>query len=81
LIEINIFDANNNLQNVEENRTTNKILAMLREDMIKEFHRLLKRGTSQERINCFRVGDYKAKPNMVGDTAAARPGKVAQEIG
>ncbi|MDR1320854.1 MAG: Fic family protein [Gracilibacteraceae bacterium] len=160
LIEINIFDANNNLQNVEKNRTTNRILAMLREekelrlkgglyhqtqiklafnsnrieggklseeqtryifetntigveagetanvddiietvnhfacfdymlenagselseDMIKEFHRLLKRGTSQERINWFRVGDYKAKPNMVGDTVTARPGKVAQEM-
>ncbi|MDR1001108.1 MAG: Fic family protein [Clostridiales bacterium] len=49
------------------------------EDMIKGFHRLLKRGTSQERINWFRVGDYKAKPNMVGDTATTPPGKVAQE--
>ncbi|MDR1116702.1 MAG: Fic family protein [Oscillospiraceae bacterium] len=51
----------------------------LSEDMIKEFHRLLKRGTSQERIDWFRVGDYKVKPHMVGDTVTAPPGKVAQE--
>jgi Fic family protein len=52
----------------------------LSEDMIKEFHRLLKRGTSQERIDWFRVGDYKAKPNMVGDRLTTPPGKVAPEI-
>lgn len=33
----------------------------LTEDMIKESHRFLKRGTSYERKEWFRVGDYKAR--------------------
>jgi Fic family protein len=49
-------------------------------DMIKEFHRLIKRGTSQERTEWFRVGDYKARPNAVGGSKTIPPGKVAQEM-
>jgi Fic family protein len=52
----------------------------LTEDMIKEFHRLIKRGTSQERTEWFRVGDYKVRPNAVGDKKTTPPGKVAQEM-
>jgi len=39
----------------------------LTEDMIKEFHRILKSSTSDARKDWFRVGDYKARPNMAGD--------------
>ena len=39
----------------------------LTEEMIKEFHLLLKRNTSDERKEWFRVGDYKTRPNVVGD--------------
>lgn len=52
----------------------------LTEDMIKEFHRLLKRNTSDERKEWFRVGDYKARPNVVGDMKTTAPSKVAGEI-
>jgi len=53
----------------------------LSEDMIKEYHRLLKRGTSDERKDWFKVGDYKTKPNMVGDTETTPPVKVAVAMG
>ncbi|HZK61703.1 MAG TPA: Fic family protein [Anaerovoracaceae bacterium] len=52
----------------------------LTEDMIKEFHRLLKRNTSDERKEWFRVGDYKARPNVVGDMKTTSPSKVPGEI-
>lgn len=51
----------------------------LTEEMIKEFHRLLKR-TSDERKEWFRVGDYKTKPNVVGDMKTTAPTKVSSEI-
>jgi Fic family protein len=52
----------------------------LTEDMIKEFHGLLKRNTSDERKEWFRVGDYKIKPNMVGDRKTTAPSQVGSEI-
>lgn len=52
----------------------------LTEEMIKEFHRLLKRNTSDERKEWFRVGDYKARPNMVGDMETTAPAKVGTEV-
>ena len=52
----------------------------LTEEMIKEFHRLLKRNTSDERKEWFRVGDYKTKPNVVGDMKTTAPTKVISEI-
>jgi Fic family protein len=55
----------------------------LTEEMIKEFHRLLKRNTSDERKDWFRVGEYKARANIVGDmktTAPAKVGNVMQEL-
>jgi len=52
----------------------------LTENMIKEFHRLLKRNTSDERKEWFRVGDYKSRPNVVGDMKTTAPSKVGGEI-
>ena len=52
----------------------------LTEEMIKEFHRLLKRNTSDERKEWFCVGDYKARPNVVGDMKTTAPSKVSMEI-
>lgn len=52
----------------------------LSQDMIKEFHQLLKRNTSDERIKWFRVGDYKTRSNMVGDMETTAPEKVENEI-
>lgn len=52
----------------------------LTEEMIKEFHRLLKRNTSDERREWFRVGEYKARANVVGDMKTTAPEKVASEM-
>lgn len=52
----------------------------LSEEMIKEYHYLLKRNTSDERRDWFRVGDYKTRPNMVGDTETTPPAKVSNEM-
>lgn len=52
----------------------------LTETMIKEFHRLLKRNTSYERKEWFRIGDYKTRPNVIGDMKTTEPSKVSYEI-
>ena len=52
----------------------------LSENIIKEFHSILKSNTSDARKDWFNVGDYKSRPNMVGETKTTAPGKVAAEI-
>lgn len=52
----------------------------LSEKIIKEFHRILKSGTSDSRKDWFRVGDYKLKPNMVGDKETSQPEQVETDI-
>ncbi|WP_207648862.1 Fic family protein [Anaerobium acetethylicum] len=52
----------------------------LTESIMKEFHRILKSGTSDSRKDWFRVGDYKARPNVVGDMRTTAPAKVQGEI-
>jgi len=52
----------------------------LSEGMIREFHRLLKSGTSDARKDWFRVGEYKTRPNVVGGSKTAPPGRVEGEM-
>lgn len=52
----------------------------LSENIIKEFHRILKSNTSDSRKDWFNVGEYKKKPNMVGDSRTVAPSKVRGEI-
>ena len=52
----------------------------LTEEMIKEFHRIIKSNTSDSRRDWFNVGDYKLKPNMVGDSKTVMPSKVRGEM-
>lgn len=52
----------------------------LTEGLIKEFHLLLKRSTSDERKEGFRIGDYKSRPNVVGDKKTTEPSKVGSEM-
>ena len=52
----------------------------LSEEIIKEFHRLLKINTSDSRKEWFNIGDYKSRPNMVGDSETTAPGKVTNAI-
>lgn len=52
----------------------------LSEDIIKEFHLILKNNTSDSRKNWFNVGEYKKMPNMIGDTKTIEPSKVKGEM-
>lgn len=48
----------------------------LSEPLIKEFHRILKSGTSDSRKSWFNVGDYKKLPNEVGGNVTCPPEEV-----
>ncbi|MDD2625710.1 MAG: Fic family protein [Bacilli bacterium] len=52
----------------------------LTEDLIKEFHLLLKRNTSDANKEWFQIGGYKLRPNVVGDRKTTAPSKVGSEI-
>ena len=53
----------------------------LTEEIIKTFHWYIKHGTSQEKLSWFRVGDYKIKPNTIGDlVTTTSPEKVHDEM-
>lgn len=52
----------------------------LSETLIKEYHRLLKMNTSDARKEWFRAGDYKLRPNEVGDMQTTEPAMVEQEM-
>jgi len=52
----------------------------LSEDIIKAFHKILKNNTSDSRKEWFNVGDYKKKPNMIGDQKTVAPSKVKGEM-
>ncbi len=53
----------------------------LSEDILKHIHLILKSGTTDSQKDWFAVGEYKKKPNMIGDMVeTTHPSKVAQEI-
>lgn len=45
----------------------------LTENIIKEFHRILKQSTKDSTLSWFAVGDYKKRPNVVGGRETAKP--------
>ena len=53
---------------------------ILSEEIIKEFHKKLRYNTSDSRKDWFNVGDYKKKPNMIGDLKTVAPSKVRGEM-
>lgn len=53
---------------------------ILNEELIKELHKILKTNTSDSMKEWFKVGDYKLKPNVVGDKKTTSPKKVKEEI-
>lgn len=53
---------------------------LLSETIIKTFHKLLKSNTSDSLKDWFNIGDYKAKPNMVGDSKTTAPAKVKGDM-
>ena len=50
------------------------------EAFIKELHRTLKNGTTDARQQWFAVGDYKRRPNTVGDLETTQPEEVAVKL-
>ena len=52
----------------------------LTEDMIKEFHKMLKAGTSDSQKEWFNVGEYKQLPNSVGDMKTIAPKDVQKNM-
>lgn len=52
----------------------------LTEEMIKEFHKILKEGTSDNRKDWFVVGDYKKLPNEVGGLKTSDPKNVDRDM-
>ena len=52
----------------------------LSEKYIKELHFLLKSGTSDSRLDWFKVGEYKKLPNEVGGIDTTAPRAVAKEM-
>ena len=52
----------------------------LTENMIKEFHRILKEGTSDGRKDWFVVGDYKKLSNEVGGLKTTEPKNVKRDM-
>ncbi len=52
----------------------------LTEKMIKEFHEILKEGTSDSRKDWFVVGDYKKLPNEVGGLKTTDPKDVEKDM-
>ena len=53
---------------------------VLTEDRIKEFHKILKTGTSDERKTWFNVGEYKELANEIGGSKTSSPEEVAKDM-
>ena len=55
------------------NKMLDTVYQNLSHDIIKEYHYILKRGTSDERKDWFVVGGYKKVPNTVGGIETSSP--------
>lgn len=53
---------------------------LLTEEIIKKLHFLLKNSTKDERLSWFKVGEYKASPNVVGGKTTTAPKDVPKSI-
>ena len=52
----------------------------LTSDMLKKFHYFLKVGVFEDMANGYKVGEYKDRPNFVGDIETCKPKDVSVEI-
>lgn len=57
-----------------------KVETILSQDLIKEYHKILKSGTEDSRKGWFKVGEYKSLPNEVGGKETTKPKDVEKEI-
>ena len=53
----------------------------LSEALIKSFHYELKSGVFEDRANGYAIGDYKTRPNIIGNYPTVKPSMVATEMG
>ena len=91
IFETNTIGMTNDAVNIDDIiETTNHFRAIdyiieetdgqLTETYIKHLHLLLKQGTTDERKEWFRVGDYKMLPNEVGGNDTTEPENVHKEV-
>ena len=73
-----IIETNNHFRVIDY--IIDNALEPLNEDIIKHIHLLLKQGTKDSDLDWFKVGDYKAKPNMVGGRLTALPKEVPTKM-
>ena len=52
----------------------------LSEEIIKKIHKILKTGTKDSYLSWFNVGEYKAKPNIIGGNETTHPARVKDEM-
>ena len=62
------------------NRMLDTAKTHLSEDLIKEYHLILKRGTSDERKSWFNVGKYKKLANSIGNIETSPPETVQSHM-
>jgi Fic family protein/DNA-binding Xre family transcriptional regulator len=55
-------------------------LEPISETLIKELHKILKTGTSDTKLEWFKVGDYKQRPNTVGGFETSKPKDVQEDM-
>jgi hypothetical protein len=58
----------------------NHVNDKLSEDLIKTCYKIVKNNTSDNRKDWFRVGDYKVRPNTVGDSKTTFHAKVKGDM-
>ena len=86
-----VLEDGNNITNVDDIIETSNHFKLvdymievadktLSENMIKEFHKILKTGTSDERKTWFNVGEYKALANEVGGNETSKPEDVEKNM-
>lgn len=91
IFETNTVGVENEVLNVDDvietsnhfrciDRIIDNAKAVLSENFIKGLHFTLKSGTSDSRLDWFKVGDYKKRANEVGGMATASPEEVADQM-
>ncbi|MGL4641705.1 MAG: Fic family protein [Cetobacterium sp.] len=91
IFETNTLIPNGNSQNVDDVVETanhfglfdallDRVDHILSEDLIKDYHRILKSGTEDSRKDWFNVGEYKTLPNEVGGQETTKPKDVGKEM-
>lgn len=78
---VNVDDV---IETVNHFQSIDKVIDSYDEDLtenyIKDIHKFLKAGTSDSKLDWFKVGDYKAYPNEVGGYETSAPQDVPRDM-